>query len=147
MTKKEFWIRFPIYVLFGVIIPVVFLIVRFDLFSQINSVSIGGWGIVVILFICIFFSSVMTNIEKGLQFSFFKQMMTGLRKIIIPLIAIAFVIYYMQDCMKELFQFLLVCIASETIAIIVNPLPKWTNENKIEQDKQNLQSIIESLKK
>lgn len=147
MSKKEFWFRLPLYVLFGAIVPIVFLIIRFNLFTKIDSLSIGGWGIVVIVFGCIFVINLMKNIEKGLPFSMFTQIITGVGRIIVPLIAAAFIIYYMQDCMKEVFQFLLVCIASESVAIIVNPLPKWINDNKIEQDKANLETILNSLKK
>lgn len=147
MSKAEFWTRLAFYILFAAIIPIVFLIVRFNLFTQINSISIGGWGIVAIIFACVFFISLMNNIEKGLPFSLFTQILEGLGKVVIPLIAGAFIVYYMQDCMKEIFQFLLVCACSELVAIVVNPLPKWINDNKIEQDKANLASILESLKK
>lgn len=147
MSKSEFWTRLAFYILFGAIIPIVFLIVRFNLFTQIDSISIGGWGIVVIIFACVFFIGLMKKIEKGLPFSLMSQIVTGLGKVIIPLVAAAFIVYYMQDCMKEIFQFLLVCTCSELVAIVVNPLPKWAHENKIEQDKATLSSILESLKK
>ena len=146
MSKKEFWIKLVLYIIFGGIVPAVFLIVRFNLFATVSKVSIGGWGIVCILFVCIFFTKILKSIKKGLPFSMFTQILTGICKTIIPLTASAFIVYYMQSCMKEIFQFLVVLIVSELIAIIVNPFPKWIHVNKIDEDKRNLKSILESLK-
>ena len=42
-SKKTFWIRLAFYVVFGGLAPGAFLIWRFDLFSEISSLSIGGW--------------------------------------------------------------------------------------------------------
>lgn len=147
MSKKQFWIRLSLYVLFGGIIPVIFLILRFNLFTKIDSLSVGGWGIVAILFISIFFAKMIKTIVKGLPFSLFIQILNGICKVIIPLIAASFIVYYMQDCMKEIFQFLVVCSISELVAIVINPLPKWSNDNKIDKDKQTIKEILETLKK
>ena len=146
MSKKEFWIKLVLYVIFGGLIPVVFLIIRFNLFSTVSKLSIGGWGIVCILFACIFVSKILKAVKKGLPFSMATQIITGVCKTIIPLVASAFIVYYMQNCMKEIFQFLVVLIICELIAIIVNPFPKWIHVNKLDEDKQNLKSILESLK-
>ena len=147
MSRKQFWIRLSLYILFGGIIPVIFLILRFNLFTKIDSLSVGGWGIVAILFISIFFAKMIKTIVKGLPFSLFIQILNGICKVIIPLIAASFIVYYMQDCMKEIFQFLVVCIVSELVAIVVNPLPKWLNDHKIEKEESTIKKILETLNK
>lgn len=145
MSKKEFWIRLFFYIIFGGIIPFVFLVWRFDLFSKVNSVSIGGWGIVAITFIGIFFIKLMKSVKKGLPFSYATQIIEGICKVIIPLLIAAFCCYYLEDLMYQVFQFICVLIVSETIAILVNPIPQWAHDNKISEEQQSLKTLISSL--
>lgn len=145
MNKKEFWYRFSIYILFGLLIPAGFLIWRFKLFEKVSKVSIGGWGIVAVIFVAVFFISMLKAIRKGMPFSITTQIIEGLCKLIIPLIIACTCIYFMQDLMKEMYQFLLVLIVCETIAIVVNPIPQWAHENKIEEQENRLKGIINTL--
>lgn len=145
MNKKEFWYRFSVYILFGLLIPATFLIWRFKLFEKVSKVSVGGWGIVAVIFVAIFFISMLKAIRKGMPFSITTQIIEGLCKLIIPLIIACTCIYFMQDLMKEMYQFLLVLILSETVAIVVNPIPQWAHENKIEEQENRLKGIINTL--
>lgn len=145
MNKKEFWYRFSVYILFGLLIPATFLIWRFKLFEKVSKVSVGGWGIVAVIFVAIFFISMLKAIRKGMPFSITTQIIEGFCKLIIPLIIACTCIYFMQDLMKEMYQFLLVLILSETVAIVVNPIPQWAHENKIEEQENKLRGIINTL--
>ena len=40
MSKKEFWIRFPIYLLFYLILPAGYLLFRFNLFKKIIIIAV-----------------------------------------------------------------------------------------------------------
>lgn len=145
MSKKTFWFRLGLYVLFGGLIPFLFLTFRFNLFSKVDSLSIGGWGIVAIIFISVFFVKMMKAVKKGLPFSIFTQILNGLCKCIVPLVASIFIVYYMRDCMQEVFQFLVVVLFCQIIAIPVNPLPQWIHDNKINEDTSNMKTILSSL--
>lgn len=146
MSKKEFIARITMYALFGVIAPVGFLVWRFGLFQKVSSISIGGWGLVAIVLVAVFFIRFFKALKSGLPFSMLTQILDGLCKQIIPLIALTFCVYYLNDFTTEVFQFLCVLIVTRAAAIVFNPLPQWAHENKIGEDKKNLKSVLESLK-
>ena len=64
MSKKQFWIRLPIYALFLFVIPAAFLIIRFKLFQKISALKIGGWGIVTILLVGVGFMKMMKEVVR-----------------------------------------------------------------------------------
>lgn len=132
-SKKIFWIRFTIYILFGGVIPIAFLIWRFNLFTRIDKISIGGWGILAILFAAFFVIKLMKQAKKGMPFSIVKQTINGYSKVIIPLLAVVLVLYFTKDFIDQITQFLIVLIISEMIAIPANPFPKWERDNGIQE--------------
>lgn len=145
MSKKTFWIRLISYVIIGGGIPLFFLVWRFNLFSKVSKLSIGGWGMIAILFIGIFFIKMMKAIRKGLPFSFGTQILEGMFKITIPLLIATVIIYVMQNSVTELFQFFFVLLFCESIAMIINPIPQWAHENKIEEQESSAKRILSSL--
>lgn len=145
MSKKEFWIRLILYILFGGLIPFIFLVWRFNLFGKVSSISIGGWGIVAIIFIAIFFAKLFKAVREGLPYSIWTQILDGIVKVIIPLVAVAISVYLFKDLMMQIFQFLMVVIICELVAIPVNPIPKWANSNRIEQENNSTKKLLESL--
>ena len=149
MSKKQFWARLSLYVVFGAIIPVSFLTWRFKLFEVVqettSKVTIGGWGLIAILFIAFFFIKLMKAIRKGMPFSIGRQILDGFSKTIIPLIVAAVCVYMMKDLMKELFQFLCVVIFCEMVAVCVNPLPQWAHENHIEYHENTMKNFLTTL--
>lgn len=145
MNKKLFWIRLISYAVIGGGVPLFFLIWRFNLFSKVSKLSIGGWGMIAILFIGIFFIKMMKAIRKGLPFSFGTQILEGMFKVTIPLLIATVVIYVMRNSVEELFQFFFVLLFCETIAMIVNPIPQWAHENKIEEQESSAKRILSSL--
>lgn len=145
MSKKQFWIRLSFYILTGGILPFLFLVWRFNLFSKVSKLSVGGWGLVAIIFIGVFFIKLIKSVRKGLPFSMLSQVLEGVCKILLPLFIFAFVIYYMQDAMEQVFQFLCVLIICETIAIVVNPIPRWSHENKILEIEGSTKTLLTSI--
>lgn len=146
MSKKEFWIRFAVYVLFGGLLPAMFLIFRFKLFSKINSITVGGWGLVCIIFLCGFFISMAKAVKKGLPYSFWTQVLNGVSKVIVPLLGAILAIYCLQDSIKQLLEFLIVVFVCEVIAIPVNPFPKWIHINKLNENEESLYSVLKRIK-
>ena len=143
--KSIFWIRFSIYTIFAIVIPVLFLIWKFKLFQKISSISVGGWGVIAILIVAISFISMLRYIKKGMTFSFITQCINGIVKIIIPLVAILLVINAMKESVNELIQFLVVYISCQVVAIPVNPFPKWIHDNKLEEEENKFRKIAESI--
>lgn len=145
MSKKELLLRLSIYYIFGAILPFLFLAWRFELFKKVSKISIGGWGLVGIIFVFLFTTSTIKKIKNGMPYSYAKQILDGVAKVILPLILAAFCVYYMQDLMKELFQFFCIVIVCELIAIFVNPLPQWEHENNIEKTESSVKKILEAF--
>lgn len=145
MSKKEFWSRFSSYVVFGAILPFTFLAWRFNLFSKVNKLSIGGWGVLGIIVVAAFFISMIKAIKKGLPYSYGVQVLGVIAKISIPILLAFSFAYLFQDIMTELTQFLGVLFICETIAGFVNPLPQWAHENKIKEEENNLKTMLKSL--
>jgi hypothetical protein len=140
-----FWIRLALYVLIGGIIPFTFLTVRFNLFSKVSKLSIGGWGLLAVLFVAIFFIKMLKAIRKGLPFSFGTQIIEGMFKITIPLTVATLIIFLMRNSVEELFYFFCLLVFCETIAMAVNPIPQWAHENKIEEQESSAKRILSSL--
>lgn len=145
MSKKMFWIRLSLYILIGGIIPFTFLTIRFNLFSKVSKLSIGGWGLLAVLFVAIFFIKMLKAIRKGLPFSFGTQIIEGMFKITIPLTVATLIIFLMRNSVEELFYFFCLLVFCETIAMAVNPIPQWAHENKIEEQESSAKRILSSL--
>ena len=143
--KALFWTRFGIYVLFQIVIPITFLVWRFKLFQKISTVSIGGWGIVVIILVTAFFVSMIKYVKKGLPFSFLTQCLNGIMKTIIPLIAVAFILNWLKGSINELSQFVIVYILCQIIAIPANPFPKWIHDNNLQQEENKTRKFLEKF--
>lgn len=145
MNKKELLIRLALYYTFGGILPFIFLAWRFELFRKVSKISVGGWGLVAVIFIFIFTTKTLKAIKKGLKYSYAKQIMDGVGKVILPLFLAAFCVYYMQDIMTEIFQFFCILILCELVAIFINPLPRWEHENNIENTENSVKKILETF--
>ena len=145
MSNKSFWLRLIMYITIGLVAPTVFLIWRFKLFEKIDSVSIGGWGVVCILFVGIFFIKLMQSIRKGLPFSFFTQCLEGAIKVIIPLLLSILIIYFLKNSINELIQFLIVLTVTQLFAIPINPLPQWSHDNNLKDSELKLKNIAQTL--
>lgn len=144
-AKREFWTKLSLYALFGGIIPFMFLIWRFELFGKTSKVQVGGWGLFAILFIGVFFVKTIKAVSKGIPYSIISQILDGVVRVIIPLLIAAFACWYLKDTMKQLFQFLWLTIFCESIAIVINPIPKWLHEQGIEEKEATLTRILKSL--
>ena len=148
MTVKEFIFRLCLYIFIGGVLPFIFLVWRFDLFNPNANkpVVIGGWGIVAILFITIFFLKTLKAIRKGMMFSVWTRVIDAITKVFIPLLIAIVVVNFVGSIQKELFQFLVVVFLLEIPATAINPIPRWTYENKIEEMSLGLGKIAKNIK-
>lgn len=149
MTVKEFIVRLCLYVVVGALIPFAYLVWKFNLFSPQpakESVTIGGWGIIGIIFIAIFFLKTLKAIRKGMIFSVYTKIIDSITKIFIPLLVAIVVINFLGDIQEELLRFLIVVFICAIPATAVNPIPRWAYENKIEEISFSATKIISIVK-
>ena len=131
---KKFIIRMTLFLLFSLVAPCIYLIVRFNLFKADNRLKIG---IAEIIVIGIFLSVLVVLIKYYLdglktKYSMVKQILQGVIKLILPLCLFLAIIIFLQNNVDIIKQALYVIIPCEFIAIIVNPLPKWCFDNNVE---------------
>lgn len=136
---KKFWIRFGIWALLACVLPAAFIIWRFDLFTKVTVEQYSAWTILVVIVIAVFAITCLRYIDKGIKkYSMAKQIIMGVAKVILPLLAIYYVCFVIQQKLQaqildlgNLMQALIVIIGCEAVAIPINPFPEYIyNEMK-----------------
>ena len=139
MNKKEFITRLSLFIAFALILPIGYIAIRCQLWKQTTTISF--WFILLVLIIVIFVAVLIKYYIDGMKtkYSYFKQILTGIIKVILPLGTILLIALWYKGRAEwivehtNLFiEILCITLASETIAIIVNPLPKWAFDNNVE---------------
>lgn len=144
MSKKMFWIRLLAYILVGGLVPLAFIAIRFDLFQKVSTLSLSGWSLIFIVFTSVFFIKLVKGVKEGLPFSYGVQVLNGLYRVIIPMLMVAFILNAMKDSMDKVIQLFVIAIPCEMIAILVNPIPTWAHDNKLDEQGANLRTVLES---
>lgn len=127
-------IRLVIFLLFAVVAPIAYLIIRYGLFKSTSGLGVNlaglisagimlGVGAVLIKY---YIESMKT------KFSYAKQILMGVLKLILPLFVFLLVLIWLGDNLYILKESLIVIIPCELVAVIVNPFPKWCFENNID---------------
>lgn len=126
-SKKVFWTRFGLWVLFSVIAPCGFIIWRYDLFKVTSKVQLGGWGFIAVIIASVFAFSLWRYIKRamGKSYSYVWQIISGIVKICLPLMLLMLAVQSIQNSVEYFTQFMGVTIICELIAIPLNPMPKW----------------------
>lgn len=154
MTTGEFWIRFSLWTLFAVVVPIGFIAWRFGLFKptdntvQTTSLKLSGWGIIGVIIIGIFILAIIRQAKKGLPYgSMLCQCIDGY-SLLIPLLLAVLVIDGVKDNIDKFEQILIVTLVSEAVGIPINPMRRWAMEHNIERSSNILTKIIkEAIKK
>ena len=124
--KKIFITRAIVWALFSCVIPVIFIGYRFDLFKKAGSLQISGWGIIIIIIVAVFLYALAKYIRAGFgQWSYVKQIVSGIIKIVIPLATVLAIAISIRDNLDVFIQALSCVLISEVIAIPINPFPEW----------------------
>ena len=147
-NRLLFWSRFCIYILVGYVAPIFFLMWRFELFKEISKVSIGLWELIIFIIVFASVIKLIQYVKKGLPYSLLTQVLNGVTKVIIPLIICLVIVNTFKnsaDKLNLLVQFLVVLIACECVAIVVNPFPKWIHDNHLEEQEHQFRKVFESL--
>lgn len=141
MKKGIFWARFGLFALFGLIIPLAFIIWRFELFQKVSATTFGVWGILCIILVFAFAIVVSKYLMKGMPYSYATQIVSGIFKVVAPCLIVWVIAYKMREEMDLFIQVMACVTISETVAICVNPLPEWVHENR----KSEAQDLIDVL--
>ncbi len=138
MENKEklyFWIRFIAWITCSLIIPITFINFRYGLFRQVSKVSVSGWCLFVGVIFFVFSIILVRYVLHSKKYSYLKQILKGVVSLILPLGFVIYCLYCSRDTIEQLIQVLCVCCLSWTVAIFVNPMPKWTyDQSKGEQE-------------
>ena len=132
--KQVFVIRFILFMLFALVIPAIYLIVRFELFTTTSKLQIGLWGIILFAVCISVFAVLIKYYLDGMKakYSYLKQIVQGLIGLIMPLTLALVVLTYLKDNINLIIESFYVFIPCEFVAICLNPLPRWCFENNIE---------------
>ena len=141
--KKKFWLRLAGWIIFALIIPVVFILFRFDIFHSKPHIALGFWSFVVIFIIFVFVISMLKYIVKAMPYSMVAQCITGFAKIILPLGLIFIIAVYIRNNLDVFIQALGVVLVSEAVAIPLNPMPKWIHEHLSEEQQKQIGNVAD----
>lgn len=132
MTKKEFWIRFGIWVTFAVVIPFVYLATAYGLFES-KGTTLSGWGVFAIVFVTVMLLYIVKTARDGMpKGTLFRQCIDGYM-LLIPIIVALVLVHNLKNTLESLERFLIVLVLCEAIAVPINPMQKWAYQNHVEQ--------------
>lgn len=149
---RKFWIQFGITILFGLIAPLTYLFLRFNLYNVKKTINL--WILIsVAIVLCAggFMLKYIFSIKS--KYYYFVQVIKGVVKIIFPLLFILFSAIWLKSKTELLqtnlhlfIEALFVIIGCEMVAICVNPLPKWAFDNNVEVFVDVISSAIKKSK-
>ena len=138
--KTVFAVRFGFWVLFAVGLPAAFLIWRFQLFSNQSKMTFGGWGIIFIILVAAFVIVLVRYIRQiaASKSVFISQCISGICKVIIPLVALLMMCKMLVNELEMFIQFLGCTIVCELVAIPMNPMPELVakSQKDVEESKK-----------
>lgn len=114
--------------------PFTYIMARFKPFEKSTTVSVGFAGaialIVLAVGICVLIKFYLAGMKT--RYSFVKQIVEGVYKIILPTVGLLLVCFFFKKYMEQLTEILYVLLPFEAVAIVVNPLPKWAFDNNVD---------------
>ncbi len=133
MSKKQFWIRFSLWCVFSTIIPIVYIAVRYNIFTNVDAgMKLSGWGIVATIIIAIFLIRLINSAKKYFpKHTMIAQCIDGYL-ILLPLVLLALLIHVIKENIGAFENVLVVFIISNAIAVPLNPLRRYGFEHNIE---------------
>ena len=142
-----FWFRFVAWVLFGAVLPFLFIAFSFNIFKKMSAFSLSGWGIIAIIIIAAFIIRLVKYLRKGFSKKsvFAKQCIDGICQVIIPLIALYALIKISVTNLQLFLQALGCVILCELIAIPLNPMPAWVEKCKKDSGDEEARDVVDYI--
>lgn len=159
-NRIVFWIRLLSWLSIGCGVPIAVFSYKFGLFTEHAveydalgnvvsqpDISLNGWGIVSVLLIGCFVSTILKEITDSYTgYSLVKQCYAGICKTI-PFIIAFVIMYFLKNIIEQTMFCLGVIVLCRLISIPLNPLPKWKYEKRGSEDYSTLvETITETLK-
>lgn len=128
--RKVFWGRFAAWTVFSCVLPVAFIAWRYDLFTKVGTLQLSGYGVVAVIILAAFAIAVCKYVKRAMdaKWTMAGQCISGTAKVIVPLFALFLVLKAMEQSIGIFIQCLGVVIVCETIAIPLNPMPRYVYE-------------------
>lgn len=145
--KKIFIARLIFFTIFACILPFIYISLRYELFTKVSKIQVGGWGCVAIVLVLFFVSYVAKMIKKGIPYSMLTQCLTGFCKVVVPLLMLYVFVYNIKESANLFLNVLLITIVCETIAVPLNPFPKWLEDHKRSEQDSLADMIIDKFNK
>lgn len=142
-TKLYFWIKFVVWILTSLVIPILFINYRYGLFYQINKVALSGWALLVGVIIFVFSIILVRYVLHSRKYSYLKQIIKGVVCLILPLCFVIYCLYCSRETIEQLIQVLCLCTFSWSVAIAVNPMPKWTYEQSKGEQEEFINYVLD----
>lgn len=139
MSKKELTIRLVLFLTFSFVVPIAYIYIRCKLWKQVTTISF--WFIIILAIAVLGGAFLIKYYLDGMKtkYSYLKQILEGFIRVILPIVIIlAGALWFkskatwLVENTNLLIEILSVILASELIAIIINPLPKWAFDNNID---------------
>ena len=166
MTKSRilFWTRLISWLSIGCGIPIGVFAHKFGLFTKHvveydelgnivsqPDISLNGWGIISILLIGSFISTIVKEIADSYTgYSLVKQCYIGFCKTMPFIIAFA-ILYFLKNIIEQTMFCLGIIVVCRLVSIPLNPLPKWRCEKQGVEDystlSENLTKIVKTCMK
>ena len=131
MTRKEFWIRFGVWIFFAVIVPFTYIAVAYGIFEA-KETTLSGWGVVALIFVIAMLMYIVKQAKAGLpRGSMARQCIDGYMALM-PILGMAILINALKKSMDEFERFLVIMLLCEAVAVPINPMPRWGLEHNVE---------------
>lgn len=140
--KKWFVLRVILWNIFGWVVPIAFIIYRFNLFQKVSQINLNGGIILCAIIFFIFLIVLLSYIIKSKKYSYMKQILKGVIFLIIPLALVFICLYYARNMVDRLLQVVGCLLISETIAICVNPMEAWTYEQSKGEEENFINYVL-----
>lgn len=139
MNKKKivFIIRALLWLYFSLFLPIYVITKNYDLVKP-NPFKYTGWAIICSIFLVISISAIFGYIIQSLKYSIYIQILSGIKKILIPIIVMLLICTIIDKNIDKIMNILKICLISEAVAIPINPFPKWVYERKIKKFKEEI---------
>lgn len=132
--KAIFITRLILTIISAVVVPFTYMTARFNLFQATTKIQFGFWGLILIAIMGLTIGMLIKFYLDGMKtkYSYLKQVLSGAIKIIIPLLIAIFVLRRIGSNIDYVIELLLVLTCCETVAILINPLPKRAFQNNVD---------------
>lgn len=151
--KKEikiFVIRIVLFVLFGCVLPFIFIAWRYDIFrveKEVSAkVSLTGWGFIAIVIAFFFFRYIYKTLKSIMPYSYAYQIINGVLKVILPLVLVYIVASGIAKSIELFKQALAITMICEIVAIFVNPFPKYLHDKGVEKTEDIMDLFVKKWK-